>query len=313
LEDLFQPRQTWVITSAAYLDQVAEQLPDLPRENLIGEPLSRDTANAIGLAANLLALRDADATMAVFTADHIIDPQDRFAAAIRLGLAAAEQSPDSLITFGVQPRSPHTGYGYLLRGQPVADRTYRVTQFKEKPTPQVAQEYVTSGQYLWNSGMFAWRASTILRELGRLLPENADTLRRLAAEWDRLAGTPAATERFSQLHRISIDYGVMEKATSVLVVEMDCRWIDVGSWAAVAALHEPDQAGNVHIAAQALTVDGTGNLLVGESDHLIVALGVSDLVVVHSPDATLVCRRDQAERLKELAALRVARFGQRFE
>jgi mannose-1-phosphate guanylyltransferase len=190
LEGLFAPAQIWVITSASYRDLVAAELPDLPTENLIGEPVGRDTANAIGLAANLLAQRDPDATMAVFTADHLISPQEPFAVAIRAGLDAAEAYPDSLVSFGITPDSPFSGYGYVRRGEPVAPRVYRVAEFKEKPAREQAEHYVRSGQYLWNSGMFAWRVSTILAELQRHLPTNAALLAALAAGLTWAHGPP---------------------------------------------------------------------------------------------------------------------------
>ncbi len=313
LEGLFSPENIWVITSANYLDQVAAELPDVPRSNLIGEPMGRDTANAIGLAAGLLARRDPDATMAVFTADHIISPQERFADAIRTGLQAAESFPDSLITFGITPQTPHTGYGYVRRGEPVGPQTYRVGEFKEKPTRDTAEAYLRSGEYYWNSGMFAWRAAAILSELERLLPENARALAELAANWERWAGTAQAATRFQALRKISIDYGVMEKARSVLLVEMNCQWQDLGSWPAVAGTRQADADGNVTIAPNAVVIEGRDNIIVTESGHLIVALGVSDLVVVHSDDATLVCRRDQVERIKDLVRLREEKFGARYE
>lgn len=313
LADLFPPECIWVITSAAYLDQVAEQLPDLPPAQLIGEPIGRDTANAVGLAAHLVARRDRDATMAVFTADHIIGPQERFSAAVLAGLEAAERSAESLITFGVKPRTPHTGYGYLQRGELVAPGIFRVAEFKEKPDVETARRYVQSGEYYWNSGMFVWRVAAILAELERLLPANYGALERLAADCDRLAGTPAALAVFERLQRISIDYGVMERARSVLLVELDCDWNDLGSWLSVASTRTPDAAGNVAIAPRALIVGGANNVVVSESGHLVVALGVDDLVVVHSPDATLICRRDQVERVKDLAAERHARFGDEYE
>lgn len=313
LEKLFAAENTWVITSAHYIDQVGEALPDVPRANLIGEPMGRDTANAIGLVAHMLARRDADATMAVFTADHIIRPQDRFAAAIRAGLETAERFPESLVTFGITPTSAQAGYGYVRRGEPLGPQTYRVAEFKEKPTREVAEAYLRSGEHYWNSGMFAWRVAAVLAELERQLPENHAGLAELAADWDRLAGTDEGAARFQRLQNISIDYGVMEKARSVLLVEMNCDWQDLGSWISIASTREPDRAGNVTIAPQALVVDGRGNIVVTESEHLVVALGVDELVVVHSDDATLVCRKDQVERIKDLARLREAEFGDRFE
>jgi mannose-1-phosphate guanylyltransferase len=313
LKDLFAPENIWVISSAAYLDLVAEELPDIPRQNLIGEPMGRDTANAIGLAAHLLAQRDPGAVMAVFTADHLISPQEEFADAIDIGLAAAEQFPDSLVTFGIVPDSPHTGYGYIHRGETVGEGTYRVIAFTEKPAQDVARTYVQSGEYFWNSGMFAWRAGAILSELARCLPENHRMLTELADGWAKKAGTDEFAAKFESLQRISIDFGVMEKARSVLTVEMDCRWLDLGSWSAVAETREPGVAGNVKIAPHTLVVDGRNNILVSESDHLIAIMGLDDLIVVHSADATLICPRGHEQKIKELTELRQKEFGERFE
>jgi mannose-1-phosphate guanylyltransferase len=313
LEGLFPPENIWVITSAAYLDLVAQELPDLPRKNLIGEPMGRDTANAIGLAAHLLARRDPEGSMGVFTADHLISPQEEFANAIDIGLAAAEQFPESLVTFGIVPDRPHTGYGYVHRGEVVGEGTYKVVAFKEKPAQDVAEAYVQSGEYFWNSGLFAWRVSAILNELQRRLPENYRALAELARDWGKPAGTPELAGKFAGLKRISIDYGVMERARSVLTVEMNCRWVDLGSWSSIADTRDPDEAGNVTIAPHALVVEGKGNIVVSESDHLIALLGLDDLVVVHSADATLICRRDHEQKIRELAELRQKRFGERFE
>lgn len=312
LTELFDPQNIWVITSAHYLDQVAQELPDIPRGNLIGEPMGRDTANAIGLAANILARRDANATMAVFTADHIIEPQDSFAAAIVAGLDAAEQHAKSLVTFGITPRGPHTGYGYVRRGAPLGGLVYRVAEFKEKPSREVAEQYVAAGEYYWNSGMFAWRVDAILAELARSLPENAAGLRGLAADWGQVAGSGECARRFETLRKISIDFGVMETARDVLLVEMDCDWKDVGSWTAVAETRSTDAHGNAVVGGAALAIDGRRNVVVVDGEHLVALLGVEDLVVVHSNDATLVCRKDQVERIKELVGLVETQAGKRF-
>lgn len=312
LESLFDPARTWIITSAAYLDLVADELPRLPRENLIGEPTGRDTANAIGLAAHLIARRDPSATMAVFTADHIIRPQQPFEAAIRAGLDAAEAHPAALVTFGITPTAAHTGYGYVRRGATASPGVQRVAEFKEKPTLTVAENYLASGEYLWNSGMFAWRVAAIIDELRRHLPENADALAALADGWGRLPAEEIA-RRFESLRKISIDFGVMEKARHVLMVEMNCEWLDLGSWTAVAKMAEPDEQGNIALVAESVVMSGMNNIVVSDQPHLVALLGVDDLVVIHSPDATLICHRERVEEIKELANRRIQRFGERFE
>ena len=312
LAGLFEPQRVWVVASAAYLDQVAAELPDVPRANRIGEPTGRDTANAIGLAAELIGRRDADATMAVFTADHLIEPQDAFAAAIRAGCEAAERCPTALVTFGVRPTHAATGYGYIRLGPPVEAGIHRVAEFREKPTRDVAEAYLRSGEYVWNSGMFAWRLAAIRAELARSLPENAARLARLAAGWESADPAVRAAE-FERLPRISIDYGVLEKAREILVVPMACDWRDVGSWTAVAAALPAGSEGNVAAAARCLAISSAGNLVVAEDDHLIALLGVRDLVVIRTADATLICHRDQVERIKDLAVERERRFGETYE
>lgn len=312
LRGLFDPARIWVITSADYLAQVAAALPDVPRANLIGEPMGRDTLNAIGLAASLIRARDADATMAVFTADHVITPVERFQAAVQRGLAAATQHADHLVTFGIRPRAPHTGYGYVQRGAALASGVWRVAAFKEKPPRDVAEQYVASGQYAWNSGMFAWRAATILDEIAKHAPENARGLAALAEGWQSADSARRATA-FAALPKISIDYAVMEKAAHVLMVEMDVDWRDVGSWTALATTHPADAAGNTLIAPRVLSADSHGNIVVSEDDHLITLLGVRDLVVVRSGDATLICHKDHVEQLKPLTQQRQAAFGEQYE
>ncbi|MBK9127304.1 MAG: mannose-1-phosphate guanylyltransferase [Phycisphaerales bacterium] len=312
LAGLFTPASTWVITAASYIEQVAAELPELPRENLIGEPVGRDTANAIGLAANLVARRDPDATLAVFTADHLITPVERFQAAVRSGLDRAEQHPDHLVTFGIRPATPHTGYGYIQRGDALAPGVFRVAKFKEKPSRDVAEAYIRSGAFYWNSGMFAWRTAAILGELAARLPASAAPLVGIAADWHGPRHASAAA-RFAELPRISIDFGVLEEAERVLVVEMDAEWRDVGSWTSLGETCPADAAGNVVLSPRALLAESAGNIVVSEDEHLVTLLGVQDLVVVRSRDATLICHKSQVERIKDLAATRQARFGSQYD
>lgn len=313
LEPIFEPDRIWVITSAQHLEQVASELPQIPREHLIGEPMGRDTANAIGLAASIIGQEDLTATMAVFTADHLITPLDVFADSIKTGLEAVAQHPEALITWGISPTEPHTGYGYIRRGVSVIPHVYRVAAFQEKPTREVAQEYLNAGDCYWNSGMFAWKVATILRELQNRLPRNLEILSDLAANWRYVAGTGECAEKFAQLEKISIDYAVMEQAETVLVVEMNTEWTDLGTWTALAATKQADEAGNAIIAPRAMAVNSANNAIITEQEHLIVTIGVQDLIVVHSPDATLICRREDEQLLKELVERRREQFGETYE
>ena len=306
LRALLPADHIFVIALQEHRDAFLADLPELPTGNFIGEPVGRDTAAAVGLSAAVLARRDPQAVVGVFTADHVIEPVERFAGVVQRGLRLAAENPGALVTFGIRPTSPHTGYGYVHRGEAFADGVYRVRRFTEKPDRATAEGFLAGGEHFWNSGMFAWRAESVLRELQRELPQTHDAARAIAAD------PSCAAAQYEKLRKISIDFAVMEKARDVLVVEMDVRWLDVGSWPALRDVLPADAAGNVFAAANAAVIDAGRCIMVSESGHLLAAIGVEDLVIVHSPDATLVCRRDQAERIKSLLEQLGGRFGQRY-
>jgi len=312
LEGVFAPENIYIITGAQYADCVAEALPNLPRENVVGEPEGRDTANAIALGAEILAARDPDATMAVFTADHVIRPKEAFAQCIQAACTTAEANDDALVTLGIRPTWPHTGLGYVHCGQKVDD-AYSVLAFKEKPDHRDARRYVESGQYYWNSGMFIWKVSAIRNELARLLPDSVSALAPIGqAVRDGKDFTDILAEIYPRLEKISIDYAVMEKAARVLMMELGCEWLDVGSWPALSDVLTGDEAGNVAVAKNAVVLDGARNVIVTEDDHLLAVVGMDDCVIVHSPDATLVCKKSDSQRLKELVAMLEKQYGRTF-
>ena len=313
LSGMFEPENILVITNAEYADQVSEALPKLPAENVIGEPQGRDTANAIALGAQLLIGKDEDATMAVFTADHVIRPEEQFIEAVRAACEAAESNPDALLTFGVRPTWPHTGLGYVECSRQIADGLHEVVAFKEKPDHQTARRYAESGRHYWNSGMFVWKVDAIRRALEEFLPE---TMRKLAP----IAGAvregkdcqPLLAEAYPGLEKISIDYAVMEKAGKVLMVELNCEWLDIGSWPALESVSELDESGNVVVARNTAVLDSFRNILVSEDDHLLAVLGMDDCIIVHSGDATLVCNKSDSQRVKELVELLGEKFGRQY-
>jgi len=304
LSDLFDNENIFILTNRQYAEQVAQSLEKLPRDNIVGEPIGRDTANAIALAVQLLAARDEDATMAVFTADQVIRPLDRFIEDVRSALAAAEQYPDALLTFGVRPTWPHTGLGYIQCGETLSDGVHKVLGFKEKPQHAQARQYVESGKYFWNSGMFVWKVSAIRSALEKYLPASMEKLAPVA-EAVRQGKDPAPIleEVYPQLEKISIDYAVMEKAETVMMVELRCEWLDVGSWPALENVTDLDEAGNVVVASNTSILDSFRNIIVSEDDHLIAVLGMDDCIIAHSKDATLVCSKSDSQRLKELVAI----------
>ena len=297
---LLDADQIYVITGKDYIPAIAEELSEIPADNLMGEPCPRDTANAVGLAAHLLAQRDPEGTMAVFTADHIITPIDTFQATVAKGFEAAERFSDALVTFGIKPLMPHTGYGYVHRGKQLDDGVYEIREFQEKPDLPTAKGYFASGEYYWNSGMFVWRLPTIIEQFGKHAPELDPGLREVADGFYDPGKTDAVFDRFSKLARISVDFAIMENADRVATVEMPCNWLDVGSWTSLTDIFTPDKAGNTRAAPNVQILDAKDNIFVSETDHLIAAIGVDDLIVIHSDDATLVCRKDDAQRIKEL-------------
>ncbi|UCE59662.1 MAG: mannose-1-phosphate guanylyltransferase [Phycisphaerales bacterium] len=309
---LLDPKQIYIITNAAHLAMIADDLPELPAENLIGEPVGRDTAAAVALPAAVLQRKDPEAVIGVFTADHIITPIEKFTGAVDRAFAMAEERAHALVTMGITPTGPDTNFGYVQRGERVSDGVFRVEKFAEKPDVDTAKNYVSSGQYYWNSGMFAWRASAILSELEKNLPQCYGPICEIADAWDTGKRDQKLTSIYPELTKISIDYAVMEHAKHVLVVEMACDWIDVGSWPAMASVIQADADGNVSTCPRVTHRDSRTSIVVSEDDHLIATMGVDDLVVVRSPDATLVCRRDRTDDLKALVEEVRQKYGEQY-
>ena len=304
VKSIFDADHILVVTNAEYADVVREHLPDLPAENILGEPMGRNTANAIGLAATVLNQKGIDTVMAVFSADQIIEPVEPLAEAVRASLAFIQDHPTALFTFGIKARYAHTGLGYLKRGADAGqDGIYTVEAFKEKPNKSTAHKYIRSGNYCWNSGMFVWRADTILQKLDDYLPHNAERLRRIGAAWNSDKWDDVLQEEFGQLESISIDFAVMERAREVYMCELDCQWEDVGSYQTLAdSIGKVDQEDNVAApSTKCVWLDSQNNIAISESpDHLIAAIHVEDLIIVHTQDATLICRREETDRLRDL-------------
>jgi mannose-1-phosphate guanylyltransferase len=283
----------------------------------LGEPCGRDTLNAVGFSAAVIAKRDPDAVIAVFTADHIIEPVDQFQQIVARGFELVEQRPNVLVTFGITPTGPATGYGYLELAEPLNPAARRVQQFREKPQVAVAGEYFAAGpdRYLWNSGMFVWRAATLLDCIRRYLPENHAGLMKIAAAWGTPRQDAVLNEVYPTLNKISVDFAVMEPASrdpqvTVAASPMPLRWLDVGSWPSFAETCAKDRAGNARAAGRTVLLD-TQRTLVASSDpqHLIATIGCEDLIIIHTADATLVCRADRAEAIKEIHQRVGEQFG----
>jgi mannose-1-phosphate guanylyltransferase len=298
------PERVLVVTGASYLDEVAEILPEVPAENLLGEPVGRDSLNAAAWPAAVLAARDPDAVIAQLTADHLIEPAQAFADSLRTAFELAEGPGPALVTLGVVPTSAHTGYGYLHRGEPVAGHPEccRVAEFVEKPALELAEKYLAGGEFWWNSGMFCWKAGVLLEQVKLLHPQNYELVQALAAEPGRLG------ELFVRLPKISVDYAIMEPAAAglgsaqVLAVPLQADWRDVGGYASLGEALPHDGSGNV-IQGLARTLDARQNVVYNSDEGSIVAvIGVEGLVVVRTADATLVVPVEQSEQVKKLVA-----------
>lgn len=315
---IFDPRYIIILTNAGYADLVREELPELPFNNVIAEPVVRDTAGAVGLAATILNKFDPEAQMAVVTADQLIEPAEVLQQALKDALSFVNDNPDDMVTFGIQPTFASTQLGYIKckenRGYPGCQNPICcVEAFKEKPDEKTAKKYLQSGQYLWNSGMFVWRAKTILANLKKFLPQATEPLHKIGADWDSPNQQKTLEDWFMKLPKISIDFGVMEKADNVFAIKLDCRWLDIGSFAALADIVSSDKNNNVVVTGTSELLDCKNSIFITEeNDHLLAAIGIKNIVVAHSPDATLVCHIDKAQRLKELLELIRQHRGEKF-
>ena len=322
LAGVLDPGSIYVCTLDDHRDAVLAALPELPPDNVIGEPMGRDTASAIGLCAAVLRAADPDAVFAVVTADHVIEPVAVFQDALRGGFALAESAP-RLVTFGVVATSPHTGLGYIERGSAIAasgsgaDNAYDVASFTEKPDAVTAAAYLASGRYLWNSGMFVWRATAVLDQMRRHRADIADLVESIAGAWSEPHRARTMAELYPKLPRISIDYAVLEPASresddAVTVVPLAVDWLDVGSWVTLATTLPADEHGNA-LGGLSVLVDSSENIVVTDDpDHLVATLGMSRMVVVATSDVTMICPRAESERVKDLVAAVRQEHGDRF-
>ncbi|WFE38522.1 sugar phosphate nucleotidyltransferase [Micromonospora sp. WMMD998] len=306
LAPLTTPERTLVVTGAAHAAAVARQLAGLPEENVLVEPSPRDSCAAIALAAAVIAQRAPAAVMGSFAADHLIGDPVRWAEVVRQAICGAEQG--LLMTVGITPTRPETGYGYLETGDPVDGGPLRpVREFKEKPAAEVAEVYVRSGRHLWNASMFVWRVDVFLAELARQQPALHAGITAIAAAW----GTPEQDDVLGTvwptLPKISVDYAVMEGAATagrVATVPGDFGWNDVGDFHTLGEVLPADDGGNVVLGGDAkpgvLLHDTSGTVVVPHSGRLVATVGVHDLIVVDTPDAVLVCPRDRAQDVKKI-------------
>jgi mannose-1-phosphate guanylyltransferase len=317
LAGLVPPERVVIATTQHLAGKIQKELPQLPPEAILAEPAPRNTAPCIGLAADWIARRDPQATMAVMPADHVIRPVENFCEAIRFAQALVDERPERLVTFGIRPSYPSTSFGYIERDEPLATEVspaadsaesgrpsaYRVKRFREKPAVDTARSYVDSGDFFWNAGIFLWKVRTILDCLQRWEPEIFRGLARNGVAADSPAAAEVLLREFEAMKKISIDYAVMERAADVVVIEAPFEWDDVGGWRAVERLRETDPDGNLIDAPRHLGINTRGTIVrSSDPDHVLATLGVENLIVIHTPDATLIANKKDEESIRLVIA-----------
>jgi mannose-1-phosphate guanylyltransferase len=298
LAGLVPVQRQLVVTSTSLVEAITDQLPGV---NIVGEPCRRDTAPCVGLAAAIVSVTDPEATLLVMPSDHVISTDAQFGEAVRSGVSLLDEDPGRIVTFGIRPIYAAESFGYIERAQSLplkGAKAFRVARFREKPNAKTAQQYLDSGNYYWNSGIFLWRARTILELLRKYEPEMAAHIDAMGAA----VGSPDFKEvlktEFEQIVGKSIDYAVMERHDNVAVIEAPFAWDDVGSWQAIARLNPADSAGN-SIRGLHVGIDTRHSIIFGPADHAIVTIDIDDLIVVHTANATLVAPRSSEERVRE--------------
>ena len=304
IKPLVPVENIYVVIGQTIEDEVRRQLADIPGENILVEPCARNTAPCIGLAAITIQKRDPQGVMVVLPADHAVENEKRFLSVLKVAGQIARERPN-LVTLGIVPTRPETGYGHIRRGERLKEKdglpVCRVEQFVEKPDLERAKQYTESGEYLWNSGMFVWNVSTILENIRRYMPDLYEGLMQISESLGEGEESDTVRRVYESLQPESIDYGIMEKAENVLVLPGDFGWSDVGSWASLAEVNPPDEDGNV--------VDGpfvgieTADSVFVAPEKLIAAIGVKNIIVVDTEDALLVCSKDRAQDVKKIVEI----------
>jgi mannose-1-phosphate guanylyltransferase len=304
LGDLVPADRTWVITNRSLVRPIAEQLPQLDSARIVGEPCKRDTAPAVGLSALLATQQDPEATLVVMPADHLIQPDASYQSAICQAVTIVEERPQALVTFGIKPEYPAETFGYIERGARLEVRgngttAFQVVRFREKPARSIAEQYLAAGTFYWNSGIFVWKAKTILAALANYEPEMYTHLQAIGNSIAQPDFAAALDREFTAIRGKSIDFAVMEHYQPVVVIEAPFAWDDVGSWQALARSQGADADGNTAIGKH-LGIRTTSSIIRTTGDHLVVTLGLNNTIVVHTPDATLVADKSQEEAIREV-------------
>ena len=303
MKKITEEKKIYIVAGQNLAEQIFHELPELPKRNLIAEPSGKNTAPCIGLVAATIIQKDPNAVLGIFPADHLIMNTRAFKKAVNQGVQYARDHV-ALITFGITPNRPATGYGYIQFSKKdvvYKDSIYKVKTFAEKPNLATAQRFLESGEFLWNSGMFIWKAENILNAMKVFLPEMYESLQNIGSAVGTARYQSVLKKQWATIHSDSIDYGVMEKAKNVYVVRGSFGWSDVGSWDAVYELKKKDKNGNV-IIGEVVPID-TKNSYIYSRKNLISTIGVKDLIIIQSKNSTLIVNRNDTEKVKDLVDL----------
>jgi mannose-1-phosphate guanylyltransferase len=307
LNGVFSDDRILVVTIEEQAQELRAQFPSIPAENFIIEPMPRGTASVVGLAAVALQRRDPLAVMAVLTSDHYIGSEQNFQRTLQTALQVAQD--DYLVTLGISPTFPSTGYGYIQQGDLIGKYgdmdVYRVLRFKEKPAEEQARSMLEGGNHAWNSGMFVWKVEQIMDEFARQMPDLYQSLQEIAAAWETHQKKIVLDEVWPRLKNETIDYGIMEGAERVAVIPAsDLKWSDVGSWDSLFEVLPTDSQGNIIMGGEHIGLDTNNSLIyLDQTRRLIVTIGVDDLVLVDTGDVLLVCPKEQAQRVRQVVDL----------
>lgn len=293
--------QIFIITNELYAELIKAQVPDLPVDNILIEPIGRNTAPCVGLASIIIEEKYPESSMIVIPSDHIIKNEDEFIRILKTAVVVSSLG-ENLVTLGISPTYPETGYGYIESTDQVLEindsLVYKVNKFVEKPDKVKADSYLEAGNYYWNSGIFIWRTSVIRRYIEELMPELHDLLETMKAAFIKYDKKSVINSEFPKMPDQSIDYGIMEKAKDIYVIPCVLGWDDVGSWTSLERIDDLDENGNV-IRGNTLNID-TKRCIIESNGKLIATLGVEDLIIVETDDVTLICKKDKAQDIKSL-------------
>jgi mannose-1-phosphate guanylyltransferase len=307
LDGLFTPERIYVVTVADQKEALQAQVPQIPDDNYLIEPMPRGTASVVGLAAIAIQKQDPDAVMAILTADHYIQDVDHFQKLLRSAYGLARD--EYLVTLGINPTYPATGYGYIEIGGGLREydgmQSHHALRFLEKPDPEWADQFYNSGKHAWNSGMFVWKVDQIIVEFARQMPQLYAGIQKIGRSWGTAEQSATIETVWQDLEPETIDYGIMEGAENVAVIPVaDLGWNDVGSWESLFDVLPQDEHGNVIHQAKHLTLETRNSLVFGNQDErLIVTIGVEDLVIVDTGDVLFVCSKDRAQMVREVVSL----------